>query len=98
MASMGIDVEEELNHIEALADVVDALGELMNQTMGRFIREMDINFATNIKQLQPKVMRVNNLNTTLIKNLSRSDTIIFSTQKQHFFEIGLAIGKLTDQE
>jgi len=100
MLNMGMP-EKELSILHTSDDVANSLGELMNQTTGRFKTDLRHELSVSIKLNQPKMLTINkdiiiSIDTKIEDPQYRR--VSFETQDHHPFYIELGIEKTEFEE
>jgi len=90
MLSMGLP-EEELTGQASSNEVLDSMGEIVNQIMGEFMREVEENFGLTASSGQPKVITLNSSITLMLDaDHTENRRLSFNIESNHFlFEIAM---------
>ncbi len=90
MISMGLPEDELVNAFNS-NEVLDSIGEIVNQIMGEFMREVGERFGLTASSGQPKVISLNSAITlTLDADHSENRRLSFNIESNHFlFEIAM---------
>lgn len=90
MVSMGLP-EEELSTQVNSNDVLDSMGEIVNQIMGEFMKEVEENFGLTASSGQPKVISLtSSITLALDADHTENRRLSFNIENYHFlFEIAM---------
>ncbi len=89
--------EEELAKHHTSNEVADAMGELMNQSVGKFRQLLKSNVGIGVSQTQPKMVALNQaMKLTLEADLERPQyrRVEFKTDGQKFFYLEITMEKV----
>ncbi|WP_291322319.1 DUF3334 family protein [Desulfonatronospira sp.] len=89
--------EEDLAKNHTSNEVADAMGELMNQCIGKFRQMLKSNVGVGVNQTQPKMVPLNQaMKLTLEADLERPQyrRVEFKTENQKFFYLEITLEKV----
>jgi len=89
--------EEDLAKHHTSNEVADAMGELMNQCVGKFRQMLKANVGVGVNQTQPKMVPLNQaMKLTLEADLERPQyrRVEFKTEGQKFFYLEITLEKV----